>query len=334
VLAQALAGSSRASYKSAVNHLASFMLKHSLSLTFPVSMDTLCLWAAHSSLTLKYSTIRTYLHGVATTQVEMGHSSPLISEALVWRMLKGIKRVQGAKVLKVRLPITTSILCKLETHHDLASAHGRCLRAACWLGTCGLLRSGEFAWRNTSSVVLSRSAVTFHSNSEGELSDGARRSATYLKLRLTQSKTDPFRVGVDVIVSNPLALTSMHDYLDVRVGATTDPLFISPSAGNQHAPLTVVQLVSHTQRLLNAAQVLDAGLYLGHSFRKGGATSLHEAGEPDSLIKTMGRWRSFAFATYVSTSLHLLVRAGQQMTANRVVRRKVTFDPAAVRDWD
>ena len=46
------------------------------------------------------------------------------------------------------------------------------------------------------------------------------------------------------------------------------------------------------------------------SFRKGGATSLHEAGHPDSLIKLMGRWASFAFATYIDTPLHMLIDAG------------------------
>jgi hypothetical protein len=289
---------------------------------------------ADSAKSLKFSTIRTYLHGVATNQVELGFATPLISESVVWRMLKGIKRGQGASVSKVRLPITTTILCRIEQHHDRDTALGRCIRAAMWLGTTGLLRSGEFAWRNTSSVVLNRSALSFHSADERELYEPSLREAVYMKVRLAQSKTDPFRVGVDVIVSNTLALAAMHEYLEGRKGVNTDPLFICPSAENAVAPLSVSELVTNTQRLLTLADVVNPQLYLGHSFRKGGATSLHEAGETDSLIKTMGRWRSFAFATYVSTSLHLLVRAGQQMSAARVVRRKVNFEPGKMREWE
>jgi hypothetical protein len=151
-----------------------------------------------------------------------------------------------------------------------------------------------------------------------------------MKLHLKQSKTDPFRAGVDVVVSNDIALKAMHDYLDVHTGDANSTLFSLTGS----TPLTVSELVSGTQRLLEAAKVLDSQLYVGHSFRKGGATSLHEAGEPDSLIKTMGRWRSFAFATYVSTSLPLLIRAGQQMTASRVIKRRVTFDPRNTKEWD
>ena len=278
---------------------------------------------ADSAQKLKYSTIRTYLHGVATTQVELGFSTPLSTESMVWRMLKGIKRVQGASTTKVRLPITTSILSQLEQFQDISSPEGLCVRAAMWLGTTDLLRSGEFAWRSTLTVVLKRNALSFHASDERELPVTTQRDAIYMKVRLTQSKTDPFRVGMDIIVSNPSALTAMHDYLEVRKGGTTEPLFIFAQVSNAVAPLSVSELVTTTQRLLTKAKILNPQLYLGHSFRKGGATSLHEAGETDSLIKTMGRWRSFAFATYVSTSLQLLVRAGQQMTGAPTVPRKV-----------
>jgi len=168
VLAQALAASSRASYKSAVKHIESFYIKCNMPLRFPVSNDTLCLWMADAAKTLKFSTIRAYLHGVATTQVELGFRTPLLSEGVVWRMLKGIKRMQGGGTVKIRLPITTTVLCLLEGHQSQGSATGRCLRAAMWLGTTGLLRSGEFAWRNANSVLLLRSALTFHDEPESQ----------------------------------------------------------------------------------------------------------------------------------------------------------------------
>lgn len=86
--------------------------------------------------------------------------------------------------------------------------------------------------------------------------------------------------------------------------------------------------------MLDEIGVIDSHLYKGHSFRKGGATSLHEAGMPDSLIKTMGRWSSFAFATYITTSQALVIKAGRAMTSAKVLGRKVTFDPTNVMTWE
>src|SRR5689334_13981924 len=95
VLSQALSTTTRASYHSAVNHLAKFLATQHSQLTFPVSSDTLCLWMADSTNKLRYPSIRNYLHGIATTQQEMGYPNPLQQSPLIWRMFKAIKRIQG-----------------------------------------------------------------------------------------------------------------------------------------------------------------------------------------------------------------------------------------------
>ena len=46
---------------------------------------------------LTYPSIRNYLHGIATTQLELGYSNPLTQSPLVWCMFKAVKRIQGAK---------------------------------------------------------------------------------------------------------------------------------------------------------------------------------------------------------------------------------------------
>jgi hypothetical protein len=249
-------------------------------------------------------------------------------------MFKGIKRLQGARTAKKRLPITTAILDKLEPLHDAHSLQGRCLRAAMWLATCGLLRSGEVAYRTKKSVPLLRSHLSFHTEDNTQITMMSEWSqAGYMKVHVPASKTDPFLEGVDVVVSNDRAIKAMSEYLVMR-GTMEDsvPLFVLRHAST--TGLTVDQLVSHTQTMLTKAAVVDAHLYKGHSFRKGGATSLHEAGMPDSLIKTMGRWLSFTFATYVHTSQHLLIKAGRAMTRARVLGKRISFDPNMNRTWD
>ena len=118
------------------------------------------------------------------------------------------------------------------------------------------------------------------------------------------------QLSTDVVVSNPTAIKYMLAYLQRRRQTMQrSPLFV----GDNGQALSASALVTRLQALIERAHIPNAHLFLGHSFRKGGATSLHEAGHPDSLIKMMGRWASFAFATYIDSPLAMLIAAGQSL---------------------
>jgi hypothetical protein len=141
-----------------------------------------------------------------------------------------------------------------------------------------------------------------------------------MSLKLDQSKTDPFRKGTNVIISNPQAIEYMLAYLHRRNQRLSRlPLFV----GNDGQALTASALVKFTQSLIKKANIPNA-------HRKGGATSLHEAGHPDSLIKIMGRWASFAFATYIDTPLHMIIEAGRSL--RKVVHTHVVAKSSS--SWD
>ena len=312
MLANALSDSTRAGYRSAVKHIYKFYEKQKANLTFPISSDTLCLWMADSANKLRYPTIRTYLHGISTTQVELGYSNPLQQSPIVWRMFKAIKRIQGHQVVRKRLPITVKILSQIDSLFDTNKESDLCMRAAMWLGTCGLLRSGEFTTKPTTKHTLKLQHLTFHDVNNNILDPLHLQGEIphYMSLRLDQSKTDPFRRGTNVIIGNPTAIQYMLEYLQHRQQRLSrQPLFV----GKDGQALTTGALVKFTQSLIERANIANAHLFLGHSFRKGGATSLHEAGHPDSLIKAIGRWASFAFATYIDTPLQMLIEAGQSL---------------------
>jgi hypothetical protein len=339
VLSQSLAVSTRAGYRSAVNHLRRFHEKQPAAsglnkLDYPVTPETLCLWMADSVDKLTFQSIRTYLHGIATTQVELGYPSPLSKDTpqspLIWRMFKAIKRIQGKQVVRKRLPITVRLLIHLDPLFDTSKELDLCMRAAMWLGTCGLLRAGEFTTKPTTHTTLKLQHLTFHDRRTNVLDPHDLLQSTdsdppfYMSVRLEQSKTDPFRQGTSVIVGNRRAIQYMLEYLRHRtLRLSRQPLF----TGVDGQALTTAALVKFTQALIERANIPNKHLFLGHSFRKGGATSLHEAGHPDSLIQEMGRWASFAFATYVDTPLYMLIAAGRSLRDVEQLHSTAAFSP-------
>jgi hypothetical protein len=200
-----------------------------------------------------------------------------------------------------------------------------------WLGTCGLLRAGEFTRKSNNTHVLKLQHLTFHDARNQQLNaaqlDG--HVPTYMQLHIEQSKTDPFRKGTNVVISNQHAIEYMLAYLRRRnQWLTRMPLFVADDG----QPLTAAALVKFTQSLIDKAEISNAHLFLGHSFRKGGATSLHEAGYPDSLIKIMGRWSSFAFATYIDTPLQMIIDAGRSL--RKVEQTSTNALTSAAAFWD
>ena len=63
-------------------------------------------------------------------------------------------------------------------------------------------------------------------------------------------------------------------------------------------PLTRQRLVKALREVLQAAGV-DQSKYSDHSFRIGAATTAAAKGIEDSIIKTLGRWKSVAYLQYV-----------------------------------
>jgi hypothetical protein len=133
-------------------------------------------------------------------------------------MFKAVKRIQGQKVVRQRLPITVSILSQLNSFINESNENDLCMRAAMWFGTCGLLRAGEFVTKPTTKYSLKLQHLTFYDSNNNVLDIHNLKGETplYMSVRLDQSKTDPFRRGTDVTISNPQAIKYMLAYLHRR----------------------------------------------------------------------------------------------------------------------
>ena len=122
-------------------------------------------------------------------------------------------------------------------------------------------------------------------------------SPSFVRVRIKQSKTDPFRRGVNLFLGRThtdlCPVAALLSYLVVR-GAGSGPLFKFADG----RPLTMSRFVAQVRDALGAAGT-NEGSYCGHSFRIGAATTAAARGVEDSVIKTLGRWESTAYLQYV-----------------------------------
>lgn len=144
-----------------------------------------------------------------------------------------------------------------------------------------------------------------------DISVDSRSDPQVLTVLLRHSKTDPFGAGVNLYLGRTgdvlCPVAAMLGYLAMRP-ATAGPLFLFEDG----TPLSRGQLVSHLREALEQGGV-DASHFSGHSFRIGAASTAARAGCSDSLIQTMGRWRSAAFTTYIRTPVEDLAAVSRRL---------------------
>ena len=183
------------------------------------------------------------------------------------------------------------------------------LWGACCLGFFAFLRAGEF-------TVPSRAAYdpSVHLSVEDVAID-SRAAPSIIRLRLKQSKTDPFRRSVDIHLgktdSDLCPVTAVLAYSAIR-GSAPGPLFLFRDG----AILPRGRLVSEIRGAL-AASGHDPARYSGHSFRIGAATAAASRELEDSNIQTLGRWRSDAYKRYLKLDKNTLAGFSRCLVASK-----------------
>jgi hypothetical protein len=138
-------------------------------------------------------------------------------------------------------------------------------------------------------------------------------------LRLIESKTDPFRKGIDIklfeinIVICPLTAIEKK-YVSKRnskysVTSASDPFF----ATDVYEVLTRQYCLEKLEYVLQLCG-FDSKSYSGHSFRSGAASSAGKAHVEDHLIKVLGRWKSDSYCRYIKISPPSIKYAQQSLT--------------------
>ena len=232
--------------------------------------------------------------------IASGLPHPLLSSLpQLTYVLKGM-RCSAPRGRRVRLPITSEILEAIQTRWSVrpVSFDRIMLWAAFSLAFFAFLRAGEFTCPYLASfnkpVMLAVGDVAVDSHTQPSY------------VRLKRSKNDPFGQGVTLYVGwshkNLCAVSAVLAYLAIRSPAP-GPFFIFEDGGVQSRQWLVTELSTALQEI-----GLDPSPYKGHSFHIGAATAAAKAGLSDSLIQTLGRWKSSAFKLYVRTSKEQICR--------------------------
>ena len=163
---------------------------------------------------LKHKSIKAYLSGLRFTQIHQGMDTPfqLAMPRLEYALL-GIKRVQArqAEPPKQRLPVTIEIMRSLKS--AWMSPCPTPDRLMLWAAACtGFFRAGEFTVPTANAYD-----AEVHLN----LADVAVDSHSMVRVKVKQSKTDRFRLGVDVYLgatgADVCPVQAIIQYLAVRV---------------------------------------------------------------------------------------------------------------------
>ena len=173
------------------------------------------------------------------------------------------------------------------------------LWASFCLGFFGFMRSGEFtcpAWRDFTVDMLSPQDVSVDSHV----------SPSYVTVVIRRSKNDPFAVGAKLHLGRTglpfCPVSALLCYLVIQP-SQHGPLFLFKDGSTLSRPRLVISL-----RKALSEVGMDPSGFNGHSFRIGAATTAARMGVNDSLIQTLGRWKSSAFVRYIRTPWEQLVQ--------------------------
>ena len=263
----------------------------------PVSELVLCQFVTYLAREkLKHRTIKVYLSAIRFLHIEGGMDDPFKPPLLrLEYVMKGIKRCEAQQHngSRERLPISPSILRKIKAVWEASASDSDIvmLWAACCVAFFGFLRVGEMTVPSNDSYDASMHL------SLGDIAVDNPASSTVVRVAMKQSKTDPFRQGVCLYLGKTSTdlcpVAALLNYLVVR-GSEPGALFHFKDG----RLLTRQRFVEAVKAALHCAGV-DQSKYNSHSFRIGAATTAAANGLEDSIVKTLGRWKSLAYLRYV-----------------------------------
>ena len=259
-------------------------------------------WISDNPAVNAYGTVSNYLSAVKTFHKIIGVQPPNTTEHMTSLTLKGL-RLDMARPTHQAAPITPQILLMMFTMVNTACPE----QITAWtalifvfhllLRKSNIVPDTQAAFDNTKQ--LARSSITLARNA--------------MIVQIVWSKTLQFKekelLLPLVALSNKVICPVYWSWamLAKNPASASSPLF-SYYRGKRFMTLTYPRLMFWFKKWLCMAG-LDHTLYSMHSFRRGGATFLHEADIPGQIIKLLGNWASDCYLRYIDLTLNKRVQA-------------------------
>ena len=282
----------------------------------PISQINLGRYIAFLSRRLSFNSVRQYLNIVRLVHLDAGLKNPLDDNWYVTSILKGVRRIKGDAPTQ-KLPITLDILHRVFLTINLQSSFDRAFWAACVVGFFSFFRKSN---------LLVPSHMLFDPSRHLCASD-VQFTPNGVILTVRWSKVIQFREKTLLIPLPKIKKSPFCPSTALLLLGTENPPCPFPVplirycySGASNIPLTH-KLFSDKLRQCLKACGLQAELYSGHSFRRGGASFALECGLPVDLIKLQGDWNSNSYERYLSPSLELRKKVASTMglAASRLI---------------
>ena len=212
----------------------------------PATELTLIYFASHLAKTVSYDTVKLYLVAVQDLHRELNFPLHINKMHRLQKVLTGIKCLAPSTRCD-HFPITTQILTAIHNYlcPELSTNLDRImLWAAFTLAFFALLRASEFTCNGpfNPEVHLTSQDITFHPDIQ---------SPSLIRVRLKQSKTDPFCQGCTLTIAkstSPIcSVMAMKDYILQAQPPASRPLFTFSQSGSW---LTLSSLTKELQSML------------------------------------------------------------------------------------
>ncbi len=293
LLNASLAKSTWNSYNNAIAKFDQFRLTYNLERDWPAQLSSVVAYIAFMSIEgWAHSSICLHVAALAFIHKINAWADPTES-FIIKKLREGSRRVNMTADL--RRPITFDLLKRLIQVLPVIckSAYESTLfKAVFMLAYFGFLRAGEYACaskRGDVEHILSLHDVSFSQSSGVEC----------VRVLIRFSKTD--QLGTSSLVhiegnsdTTMCPVQALKQYLQIRPVSTTQPLFI-----HFDSEVLTRHQVNSTLKLAVGTVGLPPNDFSPHSFRIGAATSAAMQGIQDEDIKSMGRWKSGAFRSYI-----------------------------------
>lgn len=251
-------------------------------------------YVAYLSLNkISFKTAQNYLAGISYF-LKIQNRLDVTKSFVVSKMIEGMRR--SAVSVDKRLPFTIPIMVRLMSSLPAicySDYEAKLFSSAFALAFFGFFRLGEIVVSDKHHIdkVLQISDVTID------------QSLHKLEVHLKYSKNDQCGKGTVISIPGshnspvcPVALLSQ--YVEIRP-PVSGPLFVHFSG----AHLTRYQFSALLKKVVQNCG-LDPSMYTSHSFRIGAATLAFTQGFKEEEIKSMGRWKSSAYKSYIRLPLN------------------------------